>query len=118
MNENNAKGWHGSYSTIGRISAERFHVILMKNEILNEKKPRIKVNKFLFPSDLEEKKNKAKQEEKQVDIFEESYQKEKKEVNNKKYYSCNKYDSNSDLLSSHYFHHKEIEKQIQKQKKK
>ena len=42
MFENNAKGWHGSYSVVGRISAEKFHIILMKNEILNEKKRRIK----------------------------------------------------------------------------
>ena len=28
MFENEAKGWHGSYSSLGRISAEKFPMIL------------------------------------------------------------------------------------------
>ena len=35
MLENNARGWHGAYSTIGRHSAEKYHVILHKDQILN-----------------------------------------------------------------------------------
>ena len=38
MFENKTKGWHGSYSVIGKISAEKFHIILKKNQILKEKK--------------------------------------------------------------------------------
>ena len=34
MLENDVKGWHGSYSAIGRISAERFPMILIKDQIL------------------------------------------------------------------------------------
>ena len=34
MIENEAKGWHGSYSSVGRISAETFPMILIKDQIL------------------------------------------------------------------------------------
>ena len=34
MIENEAKGWHGSYSSVGRISAEIFPMILIKDQII------------------------------------------------------------------------------------
>ena len=34
MAENNQKGWHGSYSVAGKVYAERFPMILQKDEIL------------------------------------------------------------------------------------
>ena len=34
MIENEAKGWHGSYSSVGRISAENFPMILIKDQII------------------------------------------------------------------------------------
>ena len=34
MIENETKGWHGSYSSVGRISAEKFPMILIKDQIL------------------------------------------------------------------------------------
>lgn len=37
MLENTARGWHGAYSTIGRHSAEKYHVILHKDQILNQR---------------------------------------------------------------------------------
>ena len=37
MFENQAKGWHGSYSTIGRSSAEKYPMILIKDKILSDK---------------------------------------------------------------------------------
>ena len=113
MFENNSKGWHGSYSVVGRISAEKFHIILMKNDILQEKKRKKKVNSFLFPSDSFEKKNKPKEHEEEVDIFEESQNetdtKKEKDIFSKKIKKIN-----SDIYNSHYLHHKEIEKQINK----
>ena len=113
MLENNTKGWHGSYSVVGRISAEKFHIILMKNDILQEKKRKKKVNSFLFPSDSFEKKNKPKEHEEEVDIFEESQNetdtKKEKDIFSKKIKKIN-----SDIYNSHYLHHKEIEKQINK----
>ena len=122
MFENNTKGWHGSYSVIGRISAEKFHIILRKNEILKEKKRRKKVNTFLFPSDSFEKKNKSKPDETQVDIFEDIPKTEKKIIEKSK--KENKFIKfhqekaickiKSDIYNSHYLHHKEIEKQLKK----
>lgn len=116
MFENNTKGWHGSYSIVGKISAEKFHIILKKNEILEEKKRRQKVNSFLFPSDSLEKKNKSKPEEKQVDIFENSPIKEKN-TNEIKDSIRHKGKINSEIFKLHYLHHQDIEKQIQKIKK-
>ena len=37
MFENQAKGWHGSYSTVGRNSAEKYPMILIKDKILKDK---------------------------------------------------------------------------------
>ena len=34
MIENEAKGWHGSYSSVGRISAEKFPMVLIKDQII------------------------------------------------------------------------------------
>jgi hypothetical protein len=44
MAENNQKGWHGSYSVAGKVYAERFPMILQKDEILKcrFKKKRVK----------------------------------------------------------------------------
>ncbi len=117
MIENNAKGWHGSYSVIGRISAEKFHIILRKNEILKEKERRKKVNTFLFPSDSFEKKNKSKPEETQVDIFEDIPKTEKKIIKSKKENNFIKFHHKKatctikpDIFNFHNLHHKEIEK--------
>lgn len=46
MFENEAKGWHGSYSSLGRISAEKFPMILIKDQILEGKNK--KENKRFF----------------------------------------------------------------------
>ena len=37
MFENQAKGWHGSYSSVGRNSAEKYPMILIKDKILTDK---------------------------------------------------------------------------------
>jgi len=37
MIENEQKGWHGAFSSIGKYSAEKYHVITHKDEILNRK---------------------------------------------------------------------------------
>lgn len=43
MLENDTKGWHGNYSTVGRTSAERYQTIKQLEDILkgNKKKPKI-----------------------------------------------------------------------------
>ena len=37
MLENEQKGWHGAYSIIGKYSAEKYHIITHKDEILSRK---------------------------------------------------------------------------------
>ena len=34
MLENDAKGWHGSFSAAGRNSAEKYHMIVHKDSII------------------------------------------------------------------------------------
>ena len=46
MIENEAKGWHGSYSSIGRISAEKFPMILIKDEILKGRYKKKKIKDY------------------------------------------------------------------------
>ena len=46
MIENQAKGWHGSYSAIGRISAEKFPMILIKDQIINGKYKKQKIKDY------------------------------------------------------------------------
>ena len=44
MFENEAKGWHGSYSSVGRISAEKYPMILMMDQMIKggNKKKKVK----------------------------------------------------------------------------
>jgi hypothetical protein len=77
MFENTAKGWHGSYSIVGRSSAEKYHLILIKDIILSGRVKKKKI-KTIFSPDKTDKKEKLKNENK-IDIFEEPPIKEKKE---------------------------------------
>ena len=90
MLENNAKGWHGCFSVIGRISAEKFQLILMKNDIINESRDKKKGDSVWFCSDYLGKKEKLKLEEKETDIFENTSN-EKNETNPKNEKVENKY---------------------------
>ena len=49
MFENPRKGWHGSYSRAGRVSAEQYQMILNKDKVLNEKKNQTKKPRFFQP---------------------------------------------------------------------
>ena len=57
MFENQAKGWHGSYSTVGRNSAEKYPMILIKDKILKDKCEK-KVIKDYFNTDDDIENNK------------------------------------------------------------
>lgn len=82
MLENEAKGWHGSYSLIGRNIVERFELLLKKDEILSGKSKKIIVRDFFEDEEKEdnnkERNNKLKKNKKEIDIFSESYEMEKK----------------------------------------
>ena len=66
MIENQAKGWHGSYSAIGRISAEKFPMILIKDQIINGQNKKQKIKDY-FSTEEETNDNKIYIEE--DDIF-------------------------------------------------
>ena len=57
MFENQARGWHGSYSTVGRNSAEKYPMILIKDKILADKIEK-KVIKDYFNTDDDLENNK------------------------------------------------------------
>ena len=51
MIENEAKGWHGSYSSIGRMSAEQYPMILLKDQILKGLRKKIKAKDYFSSED-------------------------------------------------------------------
>ena len=113
MFENPAKGWHGSFSTVGRSSAEKYHLILIKDYILSEREKKKEINLF---SSIEAKKNEKIKLEKNVDIFEEPPIKEKidkmQEIISKRKEICEPYSTNSipEKYKYHQHHHKELHK--------
>ena len=82
MLENEAKGWHGSYSIIGRNIVERFQLLLRKDEIISGKSKKIIVKDGFSTENKDEKsveRKKIKKNIKEIDIFSESFDKQKKE---------------------------------------
>ena len=75
MLENETKGWHGSYSVIGRNIVERFQLLLRKDEILSDKLKKVVVKDFFSTTEKEDKKpeKNKKNKNKEIDIFSESY---------------------------------------------
>ena len=79
MFENNAKGWYGSYSVIGRNLVQRFTLILRKDEILSGNLKKAYYGDYFSTEESqidEEEENKKK---KRIDIFSEEYDKLKEE---------------------------------------
>ena len=82
MIENEAKGWYGNYSIIGRNIVQRFQLLLKKDEILSGKTKKIHVDNFFFPDEkknLEENKKYKNGKDINIDIFSENYDKLKKQ---------------------------------------
>ena len=79
MFENNAKGWYGSYSVIGRNLVQRFTLILRKDEILSGNLKKAYFGDYFSTDDnqIEEENNNKKK--KGIDIFSEEYDKLKEE---------------------------------------
>ena len=51
MIENDIKGWYGSFSIAGKNSAEKYHAIVHKNEILYNEHRNIKVKDIFSPDE-------------------------------------------------------------------
>ena len=73
MFENNAKGWYGSYSVIGRNIVQRFTLILKKDEILSGNLKKAFYGDYFTKDDtkLEEENNNKKNN--KIDIFSPEY---------------------------------------------
>ena len=54
MFENDTKGWYGSYSTAGRESAEKYHIVIHKKEILQNEHKKLKIRDLFTPDEPEE----------------------------------------------------------------
>ena len=54
MFENDTKGWFGSYSTAGRESAEKYHIVIHKDEILKNEHKKLKIRDLFTPDEEEE----------------------------------------------------------------
>ena len=113
MFENPTKGWHGSYSIVGRSSAEKYHLILVKDLILKGRYKRHKVKNY-FTIDTAKQNNKKNKKENHINIFEEPPIKEKLEKiqeyksNRKKI--CEPYNTENipERYKFHQHHHKEL----------
>ena len=122
MLENDAKGWHGNYSVIGRNIVERFQLLLRKDEIISGKLKKIAVKDFFETEEKEERKRNKNS--KELDIFSESFDKQKKEKLKKK--NEEKKIKQADLCSSepkyefkerykfHQSHHGDIKNKLMK----
>ena len=113
MFENEAKGWHGCYSSIGRNSAEQYHLILIKDSILSGRSKKKKIKDYFSTDDNLTKNNNNKTEE-EKDIFTEPSTKdkilEKKEILKNRKEICEPY-TNKDIPEKykyHQIHHREL----------
>ena len=105
MFENKAKGWYGSYSKVGRDSAEKYPMIMLKDQILNNQFKKIKIKDY-FNTDDELENNKIIMEYND-DIFSKTY-KRKTERKEKYKNICALKEENtmSDEYKYHQIHHK------------
>ena len=80
MFENNAKGWYGSYSVIGRNLVQRFALILKKDEIISGNMKKAFYGDYFSTDDQKilEEDNKDKKGN-NIDIFSIEYDKLKEE---------------------------------------
>ena len=51
MLENDTKGWHGSYSIAGKNSAQKYRLILHKDEILKNEDKKHKIKTIFTPNE-------------------------------------------------------------------
>ena len=73
MFENDTKGWYGSYSIAGRESAEKYHIVVHKDEILNIGNKKLKTREIFSPDEIQQ----IESFEDQLNIFK-AYSSEKK----------------------------------------
>ena len=107
MFENKAKGWHGSYSVVGRNSAEKYPMILIKDKILKDQVEKRQIKDY-FNTDDDIENNKIIIDDGE-DIFNFTSFKKKK-IKKKFPEICHhlKKDKIPDEYKYHQMHHKEL----------
>ncbi len=120
MFENEARGWHGCYSAIGRTSVETYQTVLNKDKILEEIPQKKKIIRGLFSEDDEEPKHVN---ETNIDIFSlppsNNLHKKNMEELNKKKITCEpeKIKNMNEKYKYHLHHHTENINKIKNDKK-
>ena len=113
MFENPAKGWHGSYSIVGRSSAEKYHLILIKDLILSGKYKKKKIKNYFSINETEPMKKLKK--ENKIDIFEEPFRDKVEKIHeytiNKRKTICEAFSPHKvpERYKFHQNHHKELD---------
>ena len=114
MLENKARGWYGSYSLAGRSSAERYQLVLKKDEILSNKIKKIKLKNYFTTEDVVETESDRQQNDENQDIFSRTYKNDqtikKSEINQKylgEYCDTEIYDA-PEKYKYHHQHHKDL----------
>ena len=108
MFENQAKGWHGNFSTVGRNSVAKYHLILYKDLILQGRFKKKNIEPIFTRNKVKSKTQKK------IDIFQESPIKTKiakmKENSLNKKKICEPYNNKQipDKYKYHQHHHKEL----------
>ena len=73
MFENNAKGWYGSYSVIGRNIVQRFTLILKKDEILSGNLKKVYFGDYFTKDDAQFEEENNNKKNNKIDIFSPEY---------------------------------------------
>ena len=114
MFENPTKGWHGSYSIVGRSSAEKYHLILVKDLILKGRYKKKRISNYFTINDNDTKQNEKNKKESKIDIFSEPPIREKlekiQEYKSKRKKICEPFNSENipERYKFHQHHHKEL----------
>ena len=108
MFENQAKGWHGSYSAVGKNSAEKYPMILIKDKILKDQVEKKQIKDY-FNTDDEIENNKIIIDDGE-DIFSPASIRRKKKIK-KKFVEVCEHQSKEKVPEEykfHQLHHKEL----------
>ena len=110
MFENDAKGSYGSYSNFGKVSVQKFPMIINKEKILKGQYKK-KIIKDYFSQEEDEEADKIYVND-GLDIFDKNHRKKKKEKKSKYHIFCTEKNKGNvpEVFKSHYIHHLQLAK--------
>ena len=107
MFENNAKGWHGSYSKVGRDSAEKYPMVMLKDKLLSNKIKKYKIKDYFSADDDIDIEIEKTMRDYGEDIFSQTYQrKNERRERFKNVCALRTAETMSDDYKYHQIHHK------------